>query len=483
MLILDELKKNDPQLRLFAVALAAGLFLLLAGLWWVQIVSARDYQSHLETQSYRTVRLPAMRGKILDRNGQVLAENIARYNVSLYFEDLSGQFKSEYDRLRPLKITTSPAPFWKFWNRSQTVTTNRVRLKKAQSDAWAREARSNVVNNILAQVGQVIGQPLAFDPARFELGYATRLALPFTVVPNASPRQVARFEEQSPGIRGVDVELQPVRTYPLGTRAGHLLGYLSKLGDESEAGEDAYFDYYLPDYKGVVGIEGAFDSELRGRAGEESVLVNNLGFRKSENILDAPAPGHTVVLTIDLDLQRAAEESLLSHQGPDARAAIVVMDARNGDVLAMVSSPAVNPNDFVAGFTPAEWQRLNDTNLNVQINRATQQNYAPGSIFKPVVALAALEAGLNPDATVENPGYVMVGRRRIGDLAAPGQYNLRKAIIESCNTYFVTIGLRPGIFENVVRMAGEISFRRKHQPADAAGDEGDFPEFEAGAKS
>jgi penicillin-binding protein 2 len=456
MLILDELKKNDPQLRLFGVAMAAGLFVLLAGLWWVQVVSARAYQSHLETQSYRTVRLPAMRGKILDRNGRVLAENIASYNVSLYFEDLSSQFKSEYDRLRPVKITTNSAPFWKFWSRSRTVETNRARLKKSQVDALAWQARSNVVNDIIARVGQEIGQPLAFDAAKFERGYETRLALPYTVVPNASPQQVARVEEQGSAIQGVDVELQSARTYPLGTTAGHLLGYLRR-DDDAQSGEPAYFNYYLPDYRGVVGIEGGFDTQLRGHAGEKSVLVNNLGYRQSESILDAPEPGNNVVLTIDLGIQRAAERSLLVHQGPDARAAIVVMDVHSGDVLAMVSSPAINPNDFVAGFSPADWQQLNDTNLNVQINRATQQNYAPGSIFKPVVALAALEAGLNPDATVDNPGYVMVGRRRIGDLAAQGHYNLRRAIIHSSNTYFITIGLRAGI-ENVIRMAEKFHF-------------------------
>ena len=167
--------------------------------------------------------------------------------------------------------------------------------------------------------------------------------------------------------------LQSVRTYPLGTTAGHLLGYLRR-NDDAQTGENSYFNYYLPDYRGVVGIEGGFDAQLRGRAGGESVLVNNLGYRQSENILDAPEPGNNVVLTIDLDIQRAAEASLLSHQGPDARGAVVVMDVRNGDVLAMVSSPAFNPNDFVTGFTPAEWQRLNDTNLLAQYNRATQEN-------------------------------------------------------------------------------------------------------------
>src|SRR5208282_937634 len=96
MLVFDELKKNDPQLRLVAVVLTAGLGILLAGLWWVQIVSAREYQSHLEMQSYRTVRLPAARGKILDRHGRVLAENRPRYDLSLYLDDLRKQFTAEY---------------------------------------------------------------------------------------------------------------------------------------------------------------------------------------------------------------------------------------------------------------------------------------------------------------------------------------------------------------------------------------------------
>src|SRR5215469_10039574 len=101
MLIFDELKKNDPQLRFVAVVLALGFFVLLAGLWWVQIVSSGKYQSNLETQSYRTIRVPAMRGRILDCEGRVLAENSPRYNLSLYFDELSGEFQAEYNRLRP----------------------------------------------------------------------------------------------------------------------------------------------------------------------------------------------------------------------------------------------------------------------------------------------------------------------------------------------------------------------------------------------
>ncbi|HEX5398690.1 MAG TPA: penicillin-binding transpeptidase domain-containing protein [Verrucomicrobiae bacterium] len=456
MFILDELKKNDPRLRLVAGIIAAGLFILLAGLWWVQIVSARKYQSHLETQTYRTVRIPAVRGKILDREGRVLAGNRPSYNLCLYLNDLRGQFQDEYARLRPVKIVTNSPPFWKFWSSTGTVVTQRVRLSKKQIDAWAELARYNVASNVVSQIGRKLGESLFLNPVRFEQEYQKRLALPYTVISDATPEQVARFEEQGFAVPGADVELQAVRDYPLGTIAGHLLGYLVK-NDPSRENPDNTYDYFLPDYHGVIGIEWGFNSVLSGRAGLESVLVNNYGYRQSENILKPAQPGENVVLTIDLDIQRAAAESLLNHQEPDGKAAVVVMDVHSGDILAMVSSPAINPNSFVTGLTPAEWQRFNDTNLLVQYNRATQVPLAPGSIFKPIVGLAALQNGLNPNAIVDNPGYKYVGRRRIQDEAPPGQYNLQRAIAYSCNTYFVTEGLNTGI-TNIIRMAEKFHF-------------------------
>src|SRR5436190_4638669 len=111
MLIFDQLKKNDPPLRWLALAIAAGFLVLLVGLWWVQIVSARDYREHLRTQAFRNVRIPAMRGKILDRSGVVLAENQPTYNVSLYLEDLKDEFQKSYSQLRPREVVTN-AYFW-----------------------------------------------------------------------------------------------------------------------------------------------------------------------------------------------------------------------------------------------------------------------------------------------------------------------------------------------------------------------------------
>jgi len=463
MLILDELKKGDPHLRLVAVVLATGLGVLLAGLWWVQIVSAREYQSHLETQSYRTVRLPAVRGRILDRHGRVLAENRPCYNLSLYLGDLRKPFEAACDQTlaqaRAAQKQLMAAQQKKIGRPLTKAERKQFALTDKQLKQLRAQARFGVANNVVAQLGRRLGQPLTLDAAKFGRDYETRLALPYPILKNLDAAHIARFEENYSGGLGADLELQSVRIYPLGSMAAHLLGYVQR-DDSSAEGEDAFFSYRLPDYRGVVGIESGFDAGLRGRAGAEAVLVNNLGYRQTENVWSRPEPGHNVVLTIDLDIQQAAERSLAQHRGADARAAVVVMDVRSGDLLALVSSPTFDPNAFAQGiFPPGETTRLNDPQLRPQINRATYENYAPGSIFKIVIALASLENGLDPDATVHNPpspenpnhGYVMVGRREIQDTAPPGEYNFRRAIIRSCNTYFITVGLQAGI-DNIVRM-------------------------------
>jgi len=485
MLIFDELKKNDPQLRLVAMVVAAGLGILLAGLWWVQIVSAHEYRVHLETQAYRTVRLPAIRGKILDREGRVLAENRPRYNLSLYLDDLRKQFDDAYAPLRRQAVEIENQniaaqekklgrSLTKAERKQFTYTTEQLQRLRAQ-------ARLSVASNLVAQVSRQLGQPLTLDATKFERAYQTRLALPFTILPNLDDAQIARFEEKFSGGLGVDLDLQAARVYPSGDTAAHLLGYL-RSDDSSQEGEDAYFNYRLPDYRGVVGIEGRCDAQLRGHAGSESVLVNNLGYRQSEDIIDPPEPGDNVVLTIDLDIQRAAEASLVRHRGADARGAVVVMDVNSGDVLAMVSSPTFDPNDFADGISQAKWDRVQQ--LTAEKNRATYENYAPGSIFKTVVALAALENGLNPaevyhvEANPENPakGMIFVGRRRIKDTAPPGDYNFKRAFIHSSNSYFINAGLTHAGIENIVRIGKEFHLGERTGLFARQETGGDFPD-------
>ena len=325
------------------------------------------------------------------------------------------------------------------------------------------QARFHVASNVVTQVGEKLGQPLPLDPKNFERAYETRLALPYPILKNLNNAQIAQFEESYTNRFGADLELQSVRNYPNGTLAGHLLGYLLE-DDSSMEGEESTFNYRLPDFHGVVGIECGFDTPLRGRAGSESVLVNSQGYRQSENIWSQPDPGDNVVLTLDLDLQQAAEASLLRHQGPDARGAIVVMDVRSGDVLVMSSSPPFNP-DYPAN----DRARMADAKLRPGINRATQENYAPGSIFKVVVGLAALEAGLNPeriyavqaDPTRAGKGCIYIGRRKIDDTAPPGEYNFKRALERSSNSYFIQIGLQTGV-DRVLALAEKFHLGEKN---------------------
>jgi penicillin-binding protein 2 len=483
MLIFDELKKNDPQLRLVAMVLAAGLGILLVGLWWVQIVSANEYKSHWETQAYRTVRIPAMRGKILDREGRVLAENRPRYNLSLYLDDLRRQFDEAYVPFRKQALAAQKDAIAAQEKKLGRALTKAERKKFAyttdQIEQLHAQSRLTVANNLAVQIGQQLGQPLTLDAAKFDRAYKIARALPYPILKDLNETQIARFEEKFTNGFGADLELQAARVYPSGPTAAHLLGYL-RHDDASQEGEDAFFNYRLPDYRGVVGVEGSFDAQLHGRAGSESVLINSQGYRQSENIWSQPEPGKNVVLTMDLDLQRAIEASLLNHQGANANAAIVVMDVRNGDVLAMASSPAFNPNDFSEGISPEKYRHIQE--VAAEKNRATQENYAPGSIFKTVVALAALENGLNPNETYyvqpnpEKPGHgcIYIGKRKIEDTAPPGEYDFKKAFIHSSNAYFVTNGLRAGV-ESIVRMAEKFHLGERTGLFPRQETAGDFP--------
>ena len=200
------------------------------------------------------------------------------------------------------------------------------------------------------------------------------------------------------------------------------------------------------------------------------MLVNNLGYRQSEELVTPAEPGHNVVLTLDLEIQREAERALHGQRG-----AVVVMDPHTGDVLALVSAPSFDPNSFIPRMTHKEWERLDDETLRPMINRATQERYPPGSIFKIIVALAALDAGtLHPHELLNNPGYFQLGKRKIHDTARPGDYDFIKAFLASSNYYFITQGLRCGI-KRIVGMGnrfhlGEVTSVLARQEV-----EGEFP--------
>ena len=476
MIVFDQLKKNDPHLRAVTWGVLIGMAILVAGLWWVQIISYRQYSENLKSQSFRTVRIPAIRGKILDRNGAALAENRPSYNVNLYLEELRVEFRAEYARLRKPQFVTNSLPLWKRWLGFNPVETKMVRLTVAQRRALEAQARYCVASNSVFQIAQRLQQPVTLSFTNFVRHYSDQLALPFPVLTNLDTIQISRLLEQSSNPPGSELEVQPIRHYPGGTTVAHILGYL--LRDiSSYEGELAAFDFRLPDYQGRIGIEGSFDADLRGKAGAKSVLVNSLGYRQSESIWTPAEPGKNVVLTIDLAIQQAAELALHNYS-PSARGAVVVLDCHNGDILAMASSPAFDPNWYIPFLKPAYSEFLNDETHAPQKNRATQMNYRPGSIFKIVTALACLEAGLNPNEKIHCSGAIWIGRRRIDDLAPAGDYDFRRAFIKSSNAYFITNGLKYG-FENVVKLGQQLHLGEKAGMLTGQEVTGTFPDLKS----
>jgi penicillin-binding protein 2 len=479
MIVFDQLKKNDPYLRAVTLAVLLGMGILVAGLWWVQIISYRHYTENQKSQAFRTVRIPAIRGKIIDRQGVALAENRPSYNVSLYLDELRDDFRAEYSRVRQPQLVTNALPFWKRWMGFNAVKKQYPRLTLLQQRALQAQVRYRVASNIVQRIATILQQPIPFSFGDFMRHYTNQLALPMPVLMNLDQQQVARLLEGSANPPGVDLDLQPTRYYPGTNLAAHVLGYLVR-DNRSLEGEVSDFNFRLPDYRGHVGIEGEFDAELRGKAGVKSVLVNSLGYRQSENIWMPSEPGKNVVLTIDAEIQRAAESALQAAIPgvTNPRGAVVVMNPLNGDVLALASSPSFDLNQFIPRISSNDWHRLSDEKLKPQINRATQEKYAPGSIFKVVTGLAILEAGIDPAEKIYNPKYIRVpGRNKpIGDLAEAGDYDFKKAFIKSSNTYFITNGMKAGI-ESIIQLGQRLHLGEKTGLLSSQETGGDLPKL------
>lgn len=449
MLVLDQVRRSDPRLRSLALLIFLGFAILLVGLWFVQVVSQRKYENSLRIQAFRTVRVPAARGRILDREGRVLVDNQPRYNINLFLEDIRPQFTHEYTNTLKKEFVAQHG-----------------RTPKA-SERWAleKEARYRVVSNIVWQVSSAVSpQPLLLNPYGFEKHYREQRAIPMSLVTDLTPQQIALFTGKAADLPGVELEVEPYRFYPHGSLAAHALGYTLRDQKSEQAKEgEISFHYRMADYQGATGLEGGYNEELQGKAGAKAILVNNIGYRQSEETWVESLPGKNLVLTLDLEIQKAAERAL-AMSGPDTRGAVVALNVKNGDILALASAPAYDLNMFVRGrdYTSNDWARLNDPVLTPQYNRALQGAYHPGSTFKIIVALAAFEAGIMDLQTkVYNPGYYMVGKRRIADNNAPvGEWAFVEAFKRSANTYFIDVGLKAGE-EKLIEMGRRFNLGEK----------------------
>lgn len=405
------------RLRWLKIFILSALGVLAIALWHIQVGRSEYYMNNLEQQSMRRVRIPGIRGKIYDRQGMRLADNAPNYGIALYLEEL-----------RPAR------------NAAQTG-----KRRNTATETW----------KTIQQIAAIIGQPPQIDQARIADHLSSRKALPLVAWRSVNERTLARLAEAGARLPGVDIVVDADRVYPQGPVLAHLLGYVGTAEIQNE--EDELYNYYLPDLAGKAGLEKRFDELLTGRAGGRLVQVDVTGFKHDETALREPVPGGDLKLTIDLRIQQAAEQVLGDNAG-----AVVVVDPRNGDVLAMVSSPEFDPNLFCPKITQDNWNSLLADPRKPLFNRTLNGLYAPGSIFKPLVALAALGQGVDPNWTLDCPGYFELGKQRfdcyMGE--AHGRVNLRRAIRVSCNVYFYQLGLKCG-FDGIYNMAQAAGFGQK----------------------
>lgn len=427
MMTIRQLKKSDPELRTMASAILVAMGILAAGLWYVQIYSSKRYWKDLRQQSFRTVRIPAPRGKILDRNGFALAENRPSYDVNLYLKEIRTQFHREFDHAESLIRRQHP----------EFKMTPQFRAN------LGKRTRYLAASNLVQELGHLMGTDLKLDESRFTRHYTQRRSLPMPVMEDIPLEEAARFLESSKKPPGFDLDIQPLRRYPYREAGAHLLGFMRRIAVTGDP-EDIPAKYKLLDFKGVVGLEAVFDEALRGKAGIKSVMVNSLGYREEESILTPTVPGDNLVLTIDLPIQLAAEEAMRSN-GEETKGAAVVMNPNNGDILALVSIPAYDPNLFIPGINREDWNRINDPERRCLSNRASYDIYQPGSIFKIIVGLAMLESGAcNPEEIVQTRKYYTIGSHGWRDTAVPGRYDFQAAFKHSSNYYFIKFGLMTG---------------------------------------
>jgi penicillin-binding protein 2 len=280
--------------------------------------------------------------------------------------------------------------------------------------------------------------------------------VPVVVRANLSWQEMAKIEVAIPELPGVSIEQGLLRYYPLGPTAAHILGYVAAVSDKELTGDPLL---ELPDFRiGKAGIEKSEDLALRGSAGTSQVEVNAYGRVVREIGRAEGQPGQDVVVGLDAALQDAVTKRCAAEQSVSC----VVLDAVTGDVLALVSSPSFDPMLFSAGLTQAMWQELSTDPRNPLSNKAIGGLYPPGSTFKPMVALAALEGGaISPETQITCPGYLELGDATFHcwKKGGHGTLNLRDGIKNSCDVYFYETARRAGI-DRIAAMARRFGFGR-----------------------
>jgi penicillin-binding protein 2 len=379
--------------RVFTVALVVlmAFSLLVSRLVYLQVVRHDDLAAQAESNRTAVVPIVPNRGLIMDRNGVVLATNYAAYT---------------------LEITPSRAG----------VLEETIEALSKVVDIQARDRR---------RFKRLLEESRNFE----SLPIRTRL----------TDQEVARFSAQRYRFPGVDIKARLFRNYPLGETGAHAIGYIGRINQTEKAriqDSDDEANYRGTEYIGKLGVEQSFESMLHGLTGVER-METSAGGHAVRRLASHPAtPGNTVMLSLDIKLQKLVEDMF-----GDRRGALVAIDPRNGEVLALVSKPTFDPNLFVEGIDSESWQALNESIDKPLLNRALRGTYPPGSTFKPFMALAALQLGKrSPSLVVNDPGFYTFGghtfRSHEGGL---GGVDMHRAIQFSSNTYFYSLAVEMGV--------------------------------------
>ncbi|CAA7599435.1 Penicillin binding protein transpeptidase domain [Acididesulfobacillus acetoxydans] len=430
--------------------------ILIFNLWHLQIAEGSYYAAMARGNVMRLVPLPATRGDIVDRSGELLATSVPEFALTLDWLDLQKSMSADWKDVI-LRLAGFVKPYWP--NQAESVQNiEEDILVMIQDHQWVRYRPMTILQN----------------------------------VPKTLRATVAEHQEELPG---VSVDAVPVRYYPQHTLAGQVLGYVRQISkgeisqfDENPDAKKAGFRYQPGDMVGKMGVEKAYDFWLRGVEGEEQVEVDNNARPVAKTVLKQPQPGKTIHLTLDAKLQSVVENSLeqiikgLQRQNPNAKAgAAVVIDVNTGQILAMASEPAMDPNALIGNISAATAYKYFQDKDAASFNRALTGLYAPGSTFKMITALAALKAGVvTPTETINDV------KSSLGSASAQaqgfsewggnyfGQVDLYKAIAMSSDIYFQVVGARvfkanPGLVKQLANEAGLGEYSGVDLPGEAKG--------------
>lgn len=360
-------------------------------LFKMQIIEYEKYKIKAENNRFRSIKLQPLRGTILDHAGRPLATVRPAFNLVFYRE---GPFKRQIDVLSRLSdITGIELPVLQ----AKVLEANKKGLPRYMPVVLLRDINWDLLSRIEAKLHR---------------------------------------------LPGLDVTIVPKRRYPQGHIAPHLIGYIDEVSlDDLKNGR---FPFARPgDLVGKSGVEFVYEEALRGTPGLKRVEIDAKG--RLVRVLDTvpPRPGDELYLTIDSTVQKAALNALGDEIG-----AVVALEPKTGRILCLVSTPGFDPGLFIKSLSTEEWKKLNDKVKRPLMNKAIQGAYPPGSIFKIVMALGALQEGaITPTTTYQCNGYFRLGRRlfRCWDWRGHGETNLYKAIVESCDVYFYQVSLKMGI--------------------------------------